>query len=75
MYLVYKLLKLSIVGRDKDEQPGADDTEKLIFYWIAGCIGLAVRICLVVVSIKVMRNFNKGLKRHCKKDLKHSLTL
>jgi hypothetical protein len=35
-YLVYKLIKLTVFGRDDDEQPGADDTEKLIFYWIAG---------------------------------------
>eukprot|EP00027_Filamoeba_sp_ATCC50430_P008813 CAMPEP_0168551254 /NCGR_PEP_ID=MMETSP0413-20121227/6070_1 /TAXON_ID=136452 /ORGANISM="Filamoeba nolandi, Strain NC-AS-23-1" /LENGTH=168 /DNA_ID=CAMNT_0008581759 /DNA_START=443 /DNA_END=949 /DNA_ORIENTATION=- len=64
VYLIYKLLKLSTVGRDSDEQPGADGEEKLIFYWLAGIIGLLVRICLVAVSVMVIRNFNKGLKRH-----------
>ena len=35
-YLLYKVIKLSSVGRDSDEQEGADDSDKIAFYWIAG---------------------------------------
>lgn len=35
-YLLYKLFKITIAGRDPDEQEDADETFKLVFYWIVG---------------------------------------
>jgi hypothetical protein len=36
VYLMYKLIKLTVKGRDSDEQEGADEENKLVYYWIAG---------------------------------------
>jgi len=62
IYLLYKLIKLSVQGPDPDEQADALHNSKLAFYWIAGIFGLVARVVLIIITVIVQRSFGKGLK-------------